>query len=165
MSLAGDFNGDVIVRGALSCTSFRLPVNSVINDSVDAAASIETTKLLHQYRPSYGQDSGADAATGRAVLHVAKGAGSVIDFKVGASTAGTGTASVTVDLKKNGTTVLSADVTLDSATVAFALAAGTISSAAYVAGDVFEWHVKTSSAGSGAKPKGLFLAATFREAA
>jgi hypothetical protein len=46
---------------------------------------------------------------------------------------------VTVDLKKNGTSVLTSVVTITNAQAAYARVAGAIATAAYVAGDVFEW--------------------------
>jgi hypothetical protein len=80
----------------------------------------------------------------------------------GRSPPGPGGGSCTIDLKKNGTSVLSGAVTLDSTTAAYALKDGTVTTPAYAAGDVFEVQVASPS---GTKPKGVFARAVLREAA
>ena len=83
--------------------------------------------------------------------------------KVGAIVACIGDSTITVNLYKNGSTVLSAPVVLDNSNTAFAIEAGAISSASYSADDVFEVVVSVS-AGTGTLGQGLFVSPMFREA-
>jgi hypothetical protein len=69
---------------------------------------------------------------------------------------------VTVDLRKNGTTILTSVITISVAQAAYARVAGAIASAAYIAGDVFELVV-TATAGGGTLPQGLFVDTVLRE--
>jgi hypothetical protein len=88
----------------------------------------------------------------------------VTEFRCGPVAAAVGDSTATVDLYKNGASILSAGVLIDSGDAAFAVLTGSISSAAYVAGDVFE-VVITISAGTGTLPQGVWGQPTFREAA
>jgi hypothetical protein len=69
-----------------------------------------------------------------------------------------------VDLKKNGTTVLSGLPTLTNADAAFAFDLGTFSSTPYVADDVFT-IVVTATVGGGTVGQGLTAQLITREAA
>lgn len=71
---------------------------------------------------------------------------------------------MTVDLKKNGTSVLTSTVTIDHTVAAYTQVAASIATNTYVAGDVFE-VVVTATAGGGTLPQGLFVALITREAA
>jgi hypothetical protein len=68
---------------------------------------------------------------------------------------------VTVDLRKNGTTVLSAVITLNNANTARVAVAGALSVTTLVAGDVLE--VVTATAGGGTLATGVFAIVTVNE--
>src|SRR4051812_43197707 len=76
---------------------------------------IQATKLKHQHQQQYAQVHGASAVTERKSVHVARSAGDVVAIHAGVVVAAVGAATVTVDLRKNGTTVLTAVVTITSA--------------------------------------------------
>lgn len=141
-----------------------VPDSSFGDSQIGATNPILATKLKHQHNPVYAQAHGSAAATERKVVHVARAAGEVVAIDAGIVVAAMGGATVTIDLKKNGTTVLSAVITIDNAKVAYAKEAGAISSASYSAGDVFELVV-TATAGGGTLPQGLFVEPVFREGA
>ena len=86
----------------------------------------------------------------------------MIAIEAGVVVQAAGAATVTVDLRKNGTTILSGVITLNNTHVAYAEVAGTISSARYVTGDVFE-IVLTATAGGGTLPQGVYVNTIFRE--
>jgi hypothetical protein len=67
-----------------------------------------------------------------------------------------------VDLQKNGVSILSAPVTLNSSGTNYVSQAATISSAGLVAGDVLE-VVTVATAGGGTLPTGVFAAARITE--
>lgn len=154
-------DGDLYVSGILSCNDMAVPAGVVVNASVAAAAAIASTKLQHRHNKTYGQTgANADATI---ITHVAKGTGTLKTFVAGSIGLCTASNSTTIDLKKNGTTCLTAVITLDSGNTARVAEAASVSVSAYVAGDVFEIVVdKTSDSGDAT---GLFACAEFDEAA
>jgi len=140
-----------------------VPAGSFGDAQVGATSPIDTPKLKHRFAQVYAQDKGAAAAsvTGR-VIHTAKAAGSVASIDVGITQAAVGAATVTVDLKKNGATILTGVVTINNSHAAFAEVSGTISSAAYALGDNFELVI-VATAGGGTLPQGLYVHTVFNE--
>jgi hypothetical protein len=136
---------------------------TVVNADLADAAAITATKLQHQYSPVFAQaNSDAESDTGR-VLHVVKGAtGTIVAFRAGSIVAATGNATVTIDLKNNGTSVLSGVITLDSNNTAYVVEEGTIAIPAVAAGDVLTLVI-VATAGTGTLPTGLFAQAVIRE--
>lgn len=155
--LEGDWN----IVGRLTCGSMVAPANSVANNAIAGTEQITATKLQHQHRAVWAQPN-TTATSETRVIHVARYAGTLIDFVAGSIAACAGAATITIDLKKNGTTVLSAVITLDSGNSARVVEAGTVTVAPYAAGDVFE-IVTVATAGGGTIGTGLFCAATFNE--
>jgi hypothetical protein len=129
---------------------------------IGATNPILATKLKHQYVQVYGQPSGTAAVTERKVTHVARAAGDVQAVEAGVVTPAVGAATVTLDLKKNGVSILTAVITITNAQAAYAKVAGALSSTSYVTGDVFELVV-TAAAGGGTLPQGFFCDVVFRE--
>lgn len=156
MATVNTIDGDVVVRGNLRTTTINLPATCVGDSNVNGSAPITAAKLQHQYEKTFAQVNGSAATAERRVLHVAYGAtGTIIAFRVGAVTAATGDSTATVDLRKNGTTILSAAVVIDNTKAAFAKTLAALATTGYVTGDVFE-VVVTISAGTGTLPQGLF---------
>lgn len=148
-------NGNMYVDGALGAKSLSVPAGSIVDASVNAAAAIAATKCKQRRHKNYAQPNTTATAETR-VIHTVYGAtGTVQSFKAGSIGANVGAATITVDLKKNGTTILSAAISLTSSTSALAEVAGTISSAGLVEGDVLT-VVTTATAGGGTLGTGLF---------
>jgi hypothetical protein len=107
--------------------------------STAEADRLTRDQLRHVFKPATNFDLaiGGTPATREEVIHVAEAAGVVRAFAAGCVETGTATVALTFDLKKNGTTVLSAAVSVTDATADRASTAGTISVSTYVAGDVF----------------------------
>lgn len=164
--MPSNFDGDVTFQSGTA--TFRgpvvLPANTVGNTQVSATAPLDATKTVHQYQRSLSQPHGTAATDERRVIHVARSAGSIVEFRAGPVVAATGDSTVTVDLLVNGVSVLSSVVTIDNGDAAFTKQAAVLSTAAYAAGDVIEVALD-ATAGSGTLPQGVFAAATLREAA
>lgn len=156
------FPTNLRVQGHVACTTLGVPSGTVTNAMVNGSADIEAAKLQQQVARLFAQAHGTAAVTARYPTHVARGAGTVNSIRAGVVVACVGAATIDIDLRKNGTTVLSAAIQLDSGDAAYAKVSGTISSASYVAGDVFE-VVVTATAGGGTLGQGLFVDAVFRE--
>jgi hypothetical protein len=160
-----DLDADVNIRGALSVAgAVTVPASSFGDREADASDPITATKLQHQWQRLFAQDHGSAAVAERRVIHLARGAGTVVAVRAGSVVACVGGATITVDVKKNGTTILSASIVLDSANTAYIPEAGTVSVGTYAADDVFE-VVVTVAAGGGTIGQGLFVDVCFREAA
>src|SRR4051812_24257722 len=78
---------------------------------VAAAAAIAESKQEHQFRPRHCQPNTAATSETRVIHEVFGVTGAIIAFSAGSIGVAVGAATVTVDLKKNGVTVLSAVIT------------------------------------------------------
>lgn len=159
-------DGDLLIKGQLNVQDgLAFPAGSITNTMIAASAGLSASKLEHQHQPVYAQNGNVDSAADRKIIHVVRGdTGTIQSFHVASRVACTGNATITVDLLKNGTTILSAAVVLDNANTAYTLEAGTISSASVVQNDVLEVNV-TVNAGTGTLGDGVFAVLNIREAA
>jgi hypothetical protein len=157
-------DGDLFVGGTLRARAAQLPSSCVGDAQVSGASPVTAAKLRHRHAVSEAQAHGSASAARRTVVRVAHGDGEVVAVRAGVSVACVGDSTITVDVKKNGTTILSGTIGLDSGDAAFAKVAGTISDDEYVAGDVFE-TVVTVAAGTGTLGQGVFVDVVFDEEA
>jgi hypothetical protein len=154
-------NSNLHVIGTITASAGVTPsTNSITDSHVQAGAGIAASKIEHQYTITYGQTGTGTAAT--IPIHVAYGDGEIVSFRAGSIAIAVGAATCTVDLKKNGSSVLSSVITLDSANTARVMEAGTLSSSTYSNDDFFE-VVVTATAGGGTIPTGLAVQAVLRE--
>src|SRR6476646_2358954 len=122
------FPGDVQIQGTLYAVGFTPPALSISDAQIAAAAAIAASKVIHQHRAFYAQGSGTTAAAATQVIYVGYGTtAAAIDFKAGAIVANIGAATCTVDLKKNGSSILGAVITLNNTQTARQLVTATIS--------------------------------------
>ena len=156
---------DTHVAGNLSANTMTYPAGSITNVDVGSGASIATTKLQHRHSRTYSQESATSAADESRVLFTAYGAtGTVISFKAGAVVAAVGAATCAVNLKKNGTSILSAALSLTSSQTAYAELTATISTASIVAGDNLEVSID-GEANGGTLAKGVYCTLVVDETA
>lgn len=161
--------GDLYVTGNISGGSISLSSGAVTNSSVVANAGIERTKVVQQLQLPYAQAPGSDIATATLDLYLARAAGTVVSVEAAVTgVAATGDRSVTVDVHKSTgggafATILSAPITLDIANALRVLEAGTVSSAAYVDGDLFRMIVTQVAGTTGTRPQGLIVTTTIGE--
>lgn len=149
----GSFNEDIHVGGRLSCKTFVAPDGCITNAAV--LGGLDGTKTVNRLRERYSQESATNGASESRVLHVAHAAGSVVSFKAGNVVACIGVATITFDLKKNGSSILTAVITINNTHTARQVVEAVLSSTSYVAGDVFEVTI-VATAGGGTLGKGAF---------
>lgn len=126
--------------------TFTPEAGSISDNHIASAASVSVDKLQHAYSKgtNFAQAIGATPATREEILFVALNSGVLRFF--GALLYDTGTStSVTFDLKKNGTTVLTGVVTITHGTADHTIVEGTFASTSFVAGDVFSVAMTVSS--------------------
>lgn len=149
--------GDFVYRGAVTFLNALLNSGCVSDDQVAANAAIAASKLEHSHRHTYAQESATTAAAEDRVMHVVDGtAGTIQLFEAGAVVANIGNATVTVDLLKDGASVLTSAISLTSSEAAYETVIGVIDTNTLVDGDVLEVSV-TVSAGTGTLATGVFV--------
>lgn len=144
-----------------------VPNNSFGNNQITPSDPLDTSKTKHLHVGTLKQNHGSPAVAQRQTVHRARAAGVVTDVRAVLSVAIVGDSTITVDVRKNGTTILTGTFNLTSANTAYTgPAAGTLdpTPAAYLAGDVFE-AVVTVAANTGTLGQGLLVAVEFKEAA
>lgn len=156
-------DGDLRIRGTLIPDTLTVPAGTVVNAGVSASAAIATTKVRHRYLASWQQPN-TNATAETRTIHVVRLPGTITEVVAGSIVAATGDSTVTVDVKKNGTSVLSSAIVLNSSNTARVVEDGTVDSAQddVVADDWIE-VVVTVSAGTGTLPTGLFVQVTVEE--
>jgi len=154
--------GDLYVAGALSAAALAVPAGAVSNAAIAPAAGIAATKLQHRNRPVHAQPNTAATTETRVVYHVRGAAATLVAFAAGSIAKAVGDSTVTVNLRKNGATVLTGVITLNSSSVNYVAQAGTLAATALVAGDVLD-VVVTATAGTGTLPTGVFCSLTVDE--
>jgi hypothetical protein len=146
---------DAVFLGTVTMRSVVLPDGCITNAKVVAGAGIVAEKLEHQHRKTFAQPNTTAAAETRAVHLVYGATGNIVAFEAGSIAACTGNATITVDLKKNGTSILTAPVTLDSANTARVAEAASVATPELADGDLLEVVVAVN-AGTGALGTGVF---------
>jgi hypothetical protein len=161
--MASRFEGDMFIYGDFGALTMTIPDGTVDDGAVAAGADILATKMRHQMNKHYAQESATLAAAGSWSIHTCWGVtAEIIAFEAGSVVICIGNATITVDLKKNGVSVLSAPIGLDSSNTIRLPEAGTISTSGLADGDMLE-VVVTVNAGTGTLGKGLFANCIVRE--
>lgn len=128
--------------------SLTIPEGCLVSDHFTAVAGQELVAAkvqhIHKVGTSFGLAIGGTPAGLEEVIFVASTAGTINKFAALLNDSGTST-SVTFDLKKNGTTVLTGVVTVVHGTGDRVPVEGTLASASFVAGDVFSVALAVTS--------------------
>lgn len=146
---------DLHVNGTLSAKTLGIPALTVTDAGVSTTADIAQGKLEHQFEFSLGQSGNAATVT-TPIAAIYGASGTMLDIRAGSIAPATGNSTVTIDLKKNGTTMLSAVITLDNANTARIMEAGTLSVTSLTNADFLELVV-TATVGTGTLPTGLLV--------
>lgn len=136
--------------------------SGVVKDQhIASSAAIDADKMQHVFNitTDFGLEYNATPAAKVFVLYQAQATGTLRAFNAGLYDTGTST-SVTYDLKKNGTTVLSGVITVTNSEADRSQNDGTITVASFSAGDVFTVHLAVSSSTGATGP---FASAVFEE--
>lgn len=154
-----DVRGDLTVRGDLKVEgSFALPADSVNDAQVPVAAKLSASKV-RQYYPMHAEQRGS-VVDDTIMLGTMPRPGTVTSVRVVVLTKPIGDATCTVDILKNGASILTQVVLIDSGAADRVSIVGTIKSDGsekYVAGDVFE-TVVNATIGTGTLPVDLSVA-------
>ncbi len=157
--------GNLQVDGRISSTHLDVPAQTITDAAISATAGIAAGKLQHQHQPVVAQPIGLAAADETRVIHVVRGtAGQAYAFAAGCVVANVGDSKVEVDLLKNGASILSAKIEINSGHANRAVVAGTIPSGTLAAGDVLEVAID-ATVGTGTLGQGTFAVLTVRESA
>lgn len=160
--MSNRIEGDLQVTGRIFAGSLTVPAGSVSNAGVAADAEIAASKMTHYVYPTYAQANGA-ATTETRTLHVAVAAGEVLSVWAGSIAKAIGDSTVTVDIKKNGASILSSVITLDSGNTARVKESGSLSgTVTLAAGDWIE-AVITATVGTGTLPTGVAVGLKIEE--
>lgn len=160
-----DINCETLrVRGVI-----RLPDNALRSAVFDATDPVSGNKLLYLHKGNAADNyATAMATTFRRVIHVARGAGTVLGFRVTCAQPFVGDSTAKVEFYKNGTTLLTSDVDLNSTNIAAAydIEEGVLVAApgdVYDPEDVFEVAITTATVGTGTLGRGFYAEAWFAE--
>lgn len=135
----------------------RLVSGTVVGTDISLTADIRCESMRHSFVEStrFGKAANATPVTQEDIAFAAVGEGVITGFHGLLFETGSGT-SITLDLKKNGTSVLSAPITITNSTPDKQIQDATILTSAYVAGDVYTF-VMTVSSSTGAQGPFAFL--------
>jgi hypothetical protein len=133
--------------------NFQLGAGAVTDTNVATSAAIDVTKLKHSYyaRSTFGLKIADLPVVYESIVYVANQPGVIRSFAALMNTHLTG-GSATIDLKKNGVTVLSAPIVLDNTLTDRQIVTASIAVAAFIAGDVFSIAMTISSPAGGGGP-------------
>lgn len=155
MATTSNRMGSTNVDGVLRCTTFYPPNECIPNAAIQTGAAIDSSKLEQTYRKTYFK--AGTAASETVPIHLVNGATARnLYVRAGSIAIAVGSATVVIDLKKNGTTVLSGTTTLDSSNTARTAVELGVTTTTAVAGDLYELVI-TATASGGTIPTGLFV--------
>ncbi len=163
--------GDLVVYGALSASSIDQPAGSIKNSHFSATASdrLAASKAVHQFAVAAEQKNGTDAVSETRIVHIAKGAGTVVDFQaVADAVPASGDKAASIDLQKSTgggafATLLTTPIVLNSSDTNRTPNTGTlVGSPTYAAGDLLA-VVVTVSGSTGSQAQGLCARAMVQE--
>lgn len=160
--MPSQISDDIYFSGNARFKSITLNAGAVDNNAVADDAGITYDKLEHEHRIQYTQPNTTATSEAKAVYRCRGATGTIIDIHAGSIAACIGSATITIDVKKNGTTVLNSTIVLDSANAAYTAEAGDLAVTSLVAGDVLTVHA-TAAAGSGTLGTGLYVSISVNE--
>lgn len=156
MTIAFSVSGDAVIHGGLfGITELSYPAGSIVNADISADAGIGEEKLDHLHYALYSQVGSAANETRIIHMCVADGGGTILQFSAGSIGIAVAPAVVTLDLQKNGVTVLDSVITLDSANEAYLPENAILLDTSIADGEILT-VVITSTAGTGTAPTDVF---------
>lgn len=129
---------------------------SVESDHIATGANIAASKLTTRLHQTLNQDDGSAATAQTRAVYQARASATLQEVYATVLTAATGDSTVTIDVQKNGTSVLDSTFQVDSADAAYAKVSGTLTTTTVSDDEVIE-VVVTVSAGTGTLPQGLMV--------
>lgn len=127
--------------------TFTYPSGQITNEHISSSAAVDSDKLqhLHKAYTNFDLAIGGTPAAREEIVYVCEAATATVrGFHAMLNDTGTST-SVTFDLKKNGTTILTGVVTIVHGDADKSIHDGTLANAALVAGDILSIQLAVSS--------------------
>lgn len=146
---------DTYVDATFQAKTLVPSAGCLLDAHVNAGAAIGTAKMRHKHLRGYGQPNAAATTETRGLRIILGATGTVVAFKAGSIAPCAGNATVTLDLKKNGASILTAVIQLDLTNTARIAEAATIATAALAVGDWLE-VVIVATIGTGTLATGVY---------
>ena len=148
---------DLVVQGNLVANSMTIPASAVVDATVGAAANIAGSKIQQTIRKTFAQASNATVSAITEPIYLVIGANTTIQaVSAGMVVVALTPDTCTVDIKKNGTSILASAISLTSSQTARQAVVGSIVTPAGVVGDLYE-VVITPGHTSGTLGQGVFV--------
>jgi len=159
-----EIRGDVYINGNLQAKTQTYPATSIANADIAAAAAIAASKLEHRHNIMYSQESDTQVPSDATypIFNCYGATGTTVAFEAGSVTPCTVTRTVTVDLLKNGVSVLAAAIVLDVGNAARTPEAAVVDTSAIADGDLLEIDIAKAGA-AGDYAKGLYCTVVINE--
>lgn len=124
----------------------RVGAYSITSQDVSPSADLPSACMRHIFKPStdFGLKIGDTPVAAEKIVYVATGVCTVKGFHGLVNAAGSA-ASITMDLKKNGSSILSSAITITNSTGSRVTVDGTLTSVTLAAGDVLSVPLTVSS--------------------
>ena len=156
-----EFGSEVVRCDTLNVSqAATIPASTVVDSYIDSGADIAANKQEITLRwIALAQAHGTASTDERRCVHNVLGVtASLISVRAGVLVAAAGNSTVTVDVYKNGSTVLSSVITLNSSTVIRTETSGTLSTSptSLAVGDCLE-VVIDATVGTGTLPQGVYV--------
>ncbi len=143
-------------------TYISFPDGFLTNAMVQASAGLSASKLEGRLKGVCAQ--AGTATTETKVIGIIRGtSGTSIAVEATNATACSGSSTVTVDIQKNGVSILSAVITLNSSTSTTVPVAGTVSDTALVDGDIITAVITANQSGTDALATGVAVQLDYNE--
>lgn len=147
-------NDDYIIGGIVKPYQLDIPAGTIVD--ADVLGPITAAKL--QRPPAFSISQSGTAVTATHLVRFVKGSTGTLKYiTVSNITSCAGSSTVTVDVKKNGTTVLSSIITLNSSTTAYQEVEGVISVASLADGDYLTVEITANQSGTDALSTGVLV--------
>ena len=160
------FHGNVHVTGTLTANVVAPTATTVTNAMIVAGVTqkgISATKIEQMRSVTYAQPIDSVTINETVVLALIYGvAGAALAIAAGSITPCTGNATVAIDVLKDGTTILSAPITLNNAGVAYTPKSGVIAVSTLAATDVLTVDIDPTP-GTGNIATGIYVNVVYTE--
>ena len=155
--------GDLVVTGQIVATTNKPTADTVGDSEMDATDPIGTDKMLKPVKAFFSQAQGTDSTAVTQTVHVGRFGGTINDVRATIETAPTGgDKTVTIDVLKNGTTVLSSTQSFSASDANGDVKVATLSVTSYVADDVIEVDIAVAGS-TGSQGQGVAVIVDMQE--
>ena len=162
---ASQVHGNLLVTGGIyGLTDIEIPAGLLTDTQISAVAAISASKCERSLRAIAGVAGQVSDGTTIPLAFFIKGTAATFKHMTCTNRiACAGSSSLTCDVKKNGTSILSSAETLDSGTAAYSENEGSISTTTGEDGDYITFEIVATQSGSDALAYGVFIQLDYDE--